>query len=70
MTYLKTVHNQLAAIFNYAERYYDLKNNPSKKAGSMGKAKAEEMSFWTKDEYLQFLEAVKDKPMSYMMRCL
>ena len=33
----------------------------------MGKAKAEEMSFWTKDEYLQFLEAVKDKPMSYMM---
>lgn len=66
-TYLKTVHNQLAAIFNYAERYYDLKNNPCKKAGSMGKAKAEEMSFWTKDEYLQFLEAVRDKPMSYMM---
>ena len=66
-TYLKTVHNQLAAIFNYAERYYDLKNNPCKKAGSMGKAKAEEMSFWTKDEYLQFLEAVKDRPMSYMM---
>ena len=66
-TYLKTVHNQLAAIFNYAERYYELKNNPCKKAGSMGKAKAEEMSFWTKDEYLQFLEVVKDKPMSYMM---
>ena len=27
-TYLKTINNQLSAIFNYAVRYYDLKNNP------------------------------------------
>ena len=65
-TYLKTVNNQLAAIFNYASRYYDLKNNPCKKAGSIGKGKADEMVFWTKEEYLQFIEGVKDKPMSYM----
>ncbi len=65
-TYLKTVNNQLAAIFNYADRYYDLKNNPCKKAGSIGKSKADEMEFWTKAEYLQFIEGVKDKPMSYM----
>lgn len=65
-TYLKTINNQLAAIFNYAERYYDLKNNPCKKAGTIGKSKAEEMLYWTKAEYLQFLEGVKDKPMSYM----
>lgn len=65
-TYLKTINNQLAAIFNYAERYYDLKNNPCKKAGTIGKSKAEEMLYWTKEEYLQFLEGVKDKPMSYM----
>ena len=31
-TYLKTVNNQLAAIFNYAVRYYDLKDNPCRKA--------------------------------------
>ena len=63
-TYLKTINNQLAAIFNYAERYYDLKNNPCKKAGTIGKSKAEEMLYWTKDEYLQSLEGVKEKPMS------
>jgi integrase len=65
-TYLKTINNQLVAIINYAERYYDLKNNPCKKAGTIGKSKAEEMLYWTKDEYLQFIEGVKDKPMSYM----
>ena len=46
-TYLKTINNQLSAIFNYAVRYYDLKSNPCAKAGSMGKSKAEEMDFWT-----------------------
>ncbi len=36
-TYLKTINNQLNAVFNYAVKYYDLPNNPSAKAGSMGK---------------------------------
>lgn len=26
-TYLKTINNQLSAIFNYAVKYYDLKGN-------------------------------------------
>jgi integrase len=63
--YLKTIHNQLSAIFNHAVRYYNLKENPCKKAGSMGKKKNREMLFWTKEEYLKFAEAVMDKPMSY-----
>lgn len=37
--YLKTVHNQLSAIFNHAVRYYNLRENPCKKVGSMGKKK-------------------------------
>ena len=53
-TYLKTINNQLSVVFNYAVKYYDLKGNPYAKAGSMGKSKAEEMNFWTKeDEYYQ-----------------
>ncbi len=64
-TYLKTINNQLTAIFNYAVKYYSLKENPCHKAGSMGKKNAEEMQFWTKDEFAAFLEAVKDKPASY-----
>jgi len=53
-TYLKTINNQLSAIFNYAVRYYDLKSNPCAKAGSMGKSKAEEMDFWTGEEFRRF----------------
>lgn len=44
-TYLRTVNNQLTAVFNYAVKYYDLKNNPCTKAGSMGKNQADEMNF-------------------------
>ena len=28
-TYLKTLHNQLSAIFNHAVRYYELRSNPA-----------------------------------------
>lgn len=63
--YLKTVHNQLSAIFNHAVKYYNLRVNPCKKAGSMGKKKNREMLFWTKEEYLKFAEAMMDKPLSY-----
>ena len=64
-TYLKTVHNQLSAIFNHATRFYNLQNNPCQKAGSMGKKKNREMLFWTKEEYLKFAEVMMDKPLSY-----
>lgn len=64
-TYLKTINNQLSAIFNYAVKYYDLPRNPCKQAGSMGKGKAEEMQFWTQNEFETFIEFVKDKPISY-----
>lgn len=53
-TYLKTIHNQLSAIFNYACRFYGLRDNPARKAGRMGKEKTGEMKFWTKEEYIRF----------------
>lgn len=65
-TYLKTINNQLSAIFNYAVRYYDLKSNPCAKAGSMGKSKAEEMDFWTGEEFRRFIDSVMNKRLSYM----
>lgn len=63
--YLKTVHNQLSAIFNHAVRYYNLRENPCVKAGSMGKKKNREMLFWTKEEYLKFADVMMDKPLSF-----
>ena len=64
-TYLKTLHNQLSAIFNHAVRYYELRSNPAAKAGNMGSEEHKEMLFWTKEEYLKFADAMMDKPVSY-----
>ena len=59
-TYLKTINNQLSAIFNFAIRYYGLKASPARAAGSMGKKDADSMSFWTLDEYQKFLAEISD----------
>ncbi|WP_442863850.1 tyrosine-type recombinase/integrase [Anaeromicrobium sp.] len=64
-TYLKTIHNQLSAIFNHAVRFYELKSNPARRAGNMGKERTKEMLFWIKDEYTMFSDAMMDKPISF-----
>lgn len=64
-TYLRTIQNQLNAIFNHAVKYYDLPKNPCIANKKMGKAKGKEMLFWTKEEYLKFSKAIMDKPISY-----
>ena len=64
-TYLRAIQNQLSAIMNHACRYYGLPENPCMKSGKMGKAKSKEMLFWTKEEYLAFSQAMKEKPVSY-----
>ena len=63
--YLRTIQNQLNAIFNHAVKYYELPKNPCIANKKMGKAKGKEMQFWTKEEYLKFSKAIIDKPMSY-----
>lgn len=55
-TYLRMIQNQLTALFNHAERFYDLRDNPCKKVDKMGRSNAKELNFWTKDEYEVFLE--------------
>ena len=62
--YLRNIHNQLTAIFNYAVRYYGLSENPCRKAGSIGKGQAEEMQIWTPEEFKAFLTKISDKPQS------
>ena len=64
-TYKKTMHNILSAIFNHACRFYNLKSNPARQAGNMGREEKKEMLFWTKEEYLKFAEVMMDKPQSY-----
>lgn len=66
LTYLKSVNNQLSAIFNFAMKYYKLSSNPARLCGSMGKKNADTMQFWTKDEFNKFIEHAI-KPESYAM---
>lgn len=65
-TYLKSINNQLSAILNHAVRFYELKSNPCRKAGSMGKGQADDMEFWTKEEFDTFIEHMMDKHTSYL----
>ena len=65
-TYLKTINCQLTAIFNYAIRYYNLQDNPCRKAGAIGKSKGEPKDFWMPEEFNDFLETVSDKPETRM----
>jgi len=63
---LKTINCQLTAIFNYAIRYYNLQDNPCRKAGAIGKSKGEPKDFWMQEEFNDFLETVSDKPETRM----
>jgi integrase len=58
-TYIKTIHNQMSAIMNYASKHYGLLVNPCKAAGSVGKSRASEMKIWTRDEFTEALKYEK-----------
>lgn len=58
-TYLRELHSSLSTIFNFAVRYYNLRENPCRKAGAIGKLWADEMNFWTRQEYSRFIERVE-----------
>ncbi len=63
-TYLKLINTQLVAMLNYAVKYCNLRENPCHKAGTIGKSRAKEMQFWTKEEFYRFLACVENKPTS------
>jgi len=63
--YLKMINSQLNAIFNHAEKFYELKVNPAKKTRSIGTIKCNAMKFWTKDEYIKFTDYTGSKPTTY-----
>ncbi|MBQ2634020.1 MAG: site-specific integrase [Oscillospiraceae bacterium] len=65
-TYLKTINNQLTAVFNYAVKYYNLPQSPTAVAGSMGKRSAGEMDFWTLEEFEQFIAGLDGDPTASM----
>lgn len=65
-SYLRSINNQLNAISNHAERYYNLEKNPVHKVDKMGSKEAGEMQFWTKEEHLRFSDASPTSRLSFM----
>lgn len=60
-TYLKTINNQLTAIFNYAVKFHNLQNNPVHKVGTIGEKHAPEKEIWSLEEFNTFINLVEDK---------
>ena len=59
-SYLKTIHNQMNAIMNFAMKHYGLKQNPCKIAGSIGTMKTQKIYIWTLEEYQRFIQEIKN----------
>lgn len=66
-TYERMLQNQLNALFNHAQRIYNLSNNPCKKVKRMGKSDADRLDFWTKDEYDKFLTVIEPGSEDFVM---
>lgn len=59
-TYLRMIQNQITALFNHVSNIYGPGNNPCKKVKKMGKADADKLDFWTKDEYDKFISGMEE----------
>lgn len=66
-TYVKTCNNQLSAIFNFAVKYYGLKKNPVRIAGTIGKKYSGRLDFYTIDEYNNFMDALPSDDIFFRM---
>lgn len=50
-TYLYQIHGAMSSIMNFAVKEYGLKQNPCKITGPIGKGKADEMTYWTLEQF-------------------
>lgn len=65
--YLKTIQNQMSALFSHAQSVYNLSDNPCKKVKRMGKTAKKKMNFWTLEEYRQFLAGIETGTKYYVL---
>lgn len=66
-TYLSWLQKNLCAIFNHAEKFYELNDNPCRKIESIGRSKPPEMNFWTYQEFEKFIQTIPAEDMAYKM---
>lgn len=66
-SYLRMIQNQLTALFTHATKIYDLKVNPCKKVTKMGSSNSRSLTFWTIDEYRQFISTIEPGTRYYII---
>ena len=66
-TYERMIQHQLNALFNHAQKIYNLKENPCKKVKKMGKSDANKLEFWTKAEYDRFIAGIEPGSEDYLI---
>ena len=66
-TYERMIQNQLNALFNHAQKIYNLKENPCKKVKKMRKSDANKLEFWTKAEYDRFIAGIEPGSEDYLI---
>ena len=66
-TYERMIQNQLNALFNHAQKIYNLKENPCKKVKKIGKSDANKLEFWTKAEYDRFIAGIEPRSEDYLI---
>lgn len=66
-SYLRMIQNQLTCIFTHASRIYDLHTNPCKKVKRMGNSDSRSLTFWTLDEYQQFIQTIEPQTRYYLI---
>lgn len=64
--HLKGINVQLSAIMNYAVKFYNLKENPVHKAGTMGSTESDEMKIWSLEEFRLFNSFYEDNKLIHL----
>lgn len=61
---LRTVHNQLNAVFNFAEKFYGLPLNPARLCGAPKRAEYRNIKFWTLKDYKTYKAFIRGKKLN------
>ena len=68
-TYLRTINNQLVAIFNYAVAISRLPTSPCKGLYKIGAKDAPEREIWEPEEFARFIRTQEHNPLLYYAYC-
>ena len=64
-TTLRTIHNQLNAVFNFASNVCGFSNNPCRGIKKVGSKKSKRREYWTLQEYLKVENVSKENQIFY-----